>query len=79
MTPGAFGSETTKIGIAGRIARRVVDRVAPAARRAAFSTAGGPRRWRGFKSDYLRSLQVRVLAVHHVRLRGTHSMVGCSI
>ena len=41
MTPGAFGSETTKIGIADRIARRVVDRVAPAARRAAFDTAGG--------------------------------------
>jgi hypothetical protein len=41
MIPGAFGSETTKIGIADRIARRVVDRVVPTARRAALETAGG--------------------------------------
>jgi hypothetical protein len=41
MIPGAFGSETTKIGIADRIARRVIDRVAPTARRAALETAGG--------------------------------------
>jgi hypothetical protein len=39
MIPGAFGPETTKIGIADRIARRVVDRVAPTARRAALETA----------------------------------------